>query len=63
MRRLDGVGDSVGMDLSRLWGMLKDREAWRAIHGVAEQPNRTWRLNNSNKTQLLAVCLGYLFKK
>ena len=28
MRCLDGIPDSVGMNLSKLWGMVMDREAW-----------------------------------
>ena len=37
MRRLDGIIDSVGMSLSRLREMVKDREAWfAAVHGVTK---------------------------
>ena len=36
MRWLDGVSDSVDMNLSRLQEIVKDREAWpAAVHGVA----------------------------
>ena len=34
---LDGITDSMDMNLSKLWKILKDREGWQAvIHGVAE---------------------------
>ena len=48
MRRLDGITDSVDMNLGKLQKMVRDRVAWHVtVRGVGETSDMTWRLNNS----------------
>ena len=56
---LDGITNSVDTSLSKLWGMVKDRDAWRdAVHGVAK--NRTQLSEQQQNTNYLLKNLGTL---
>ena len=57
MRWLVGTTDSMDMSLSKLWEMVKDRDAWHPW-GFKESDMTEW-LNNNNKDDLLPTRLKY----
>ena len=50
MRWLDGITNWIGMNLSSLWDVVKDREAWHAaVHGGHKELDRTEQMNNNRE--------------
>ena len=54
MRWLDGNINFMDINLSKLWEIVKDREAWcAAVHGIHKELDMTEQMNN------MVICIFY----
>ena len=56
MRWLDCITDSVDLSLSKLWEIVKDREAW---HAAVHEVTKSW--TQATEQQNLTTCLDVMF--
>ena len=50
---MDSITDATDINLDKLWEMMRDREVWRAVHGVAKSQSDT-----TSQLSKLAACMS-----
>jgi len=61
MRWLDGIIDTMDMSLSKVWEIVKDREAWHvAVHG--KEPDMTEWLNKNSIDSNIDQSFNFILK-